>query len=374
VSAADAAWLTTERLVLRRPRAGDLDDYVRLHTDPRTYAHAPQHMPTPERCEQRLAADLADWEREGLGYVAVLDRGTSEVIGWAGLRHKDSDHRELNLYYRLTHDRLGAGLGREIARALVAWAVEHRPDDLVTAMVDLGNPVSLATAERAGLVQAGTRRNRDDPPDAAPMIVLESPSVRVVPDEGVDDRFVHDVVDLWVRVNDAGGAVGFPRGAPRSDVSAAMARHLGDVRAGTALLCVLRDPDGAIRGVGFWEHTPGFPYGHVAGLKRLMVDPTGRGRNLGRILLGGMVGIARRELPHVELLRLDYREGLGLGDFYAKAGWTEVGRIPRGLKLTDTDYRDDVTMARRIDGRPLRGDSLGLSSRAACAPRVRTGR
>ncbi len=44
----------------------------------------------------------------------------------------------LNLYYRLAHDRLGAGLGREISRAVVAWGVEHRPDALVTAMVDDG--------------------------------------------------------------------------------------------------------------------------------------------------------------------------------------------------------------------------------------------
>jgi hypothetical protein len=70
-------------------------------------------------------------------------------------------------------------------------------------------------------------------------------------------------------------------------------------------------------------------------------------------MLGGMVGIVRRELPEVELLRLDYREGLGLGEIYGRAGWTEVGRLPRGLKLTDTDYRDDVAMARRVDGAPL---------------------
>ena len=85
-----------------------------------------------------------------------------------------------------------------------------------------------------------------------------------------------------------------------------------------------------------------------------MVDPAAQGRNLGRMLLAGMVGVARRELPHVELLRLDYREGLGLGEFYAGEGWTEVGRIPRGLRLTATDYRDDVAMARRVDGSSLR--------------------
>ncbi|GAA1970693.1 hypothetical protein GCM10009817_08240 [Terrabacter lapilli] len=345
-------WLATERVVLRRPREDDLDDYVRLHTDPRTYAHAPSSMPGPERCRERLEGDLTDWEHDHLGYAAVRDRASGEVIGWAGLRHKDSDHGALNLYYRLAHDRLGAGLGREISRAVVAWAVEHRPDSLVTAMVDGVNTASLRTATSAGLVQVGVRPMRDEP-DGKPMAYLEAPRVDTVPRADVDEELRRDALGLWVRVNDAGGSVGFLPGASPHEVGAALDRHLGEVQEGRSVLCVLRDPDGPVRGLGFWQHSLGFPYEHVARLGRLMVDPAAQGRNLGRILLGGMVGIARRELPEVELLRLDYRGGLGLGAFYAKAGWSEVGRLPRGLRLTATDYRDDVAMARRVDGQPL---------------------
>jgi RimJ/RimL family protein N-acetyltransferase/GNAT superfamily N-acetyltransferase len=348
----EPAWLTTERLVLRRPTADDLEDYVRLHTDPRTYAHSPAGMPTPEGCRERLSFDLADWERDGLGYAAVIDRASGAVIGWAGLRHKDSDAAGLNLYYRLAYDRLGSRLGLEIARAVVAWGVEHRPEALVTAMVDEVNTASRRTAERSGLFRCGTRPARDDP-QGEPMLYFEAPLVAAVPIPAVD-ALRDDVIDLWVRVNDAGGSVGFLPGAPRGDVAAALDRHLEDARAGRGLLCALREPAGALRGVGLWEHALGFPYEHVAGLKRLMVDPAVQGRNLGRILLGGMVGIARRELTHVELLRLDYRDGLGLGEFYERAGWSEVGRVPRGLKLTETDYRDDVAMARRVDGGRLR--------------------
>lgn len=345
-------WLATERVVLCRPRAEDLDDYVRLHTDHRTYAHAPSSMPSPERCRERLEGDLTDWEQDHLGYAAVRDRASGEVIGWAGLRHKDSDHGALNLYYRLAHDRLGAGLGREISRAVVAWAVEHRPDSLVTAMVDGVNTASLRTATSAGLVQVGVRAMRDEP-DGKPMAYFEARRVEPMPPGAVDEELREGALELWMRVNDAGGSVGFLPGASPREVGAALDRHLEEVQEGRSVLCVLRDPDGPVRGLGFWQHALGFPYEHVAWLKRLMVDPAAQGRNLGRILLGGMVGVARRELPEVELLRLDYRGGLGLGAFYAKAGWSEVGRLPRGLRLTATDYRDDVAMARRVDGQPL---------------------
>lgn len=345
-------WLPTERAVLRRPRPDDLADYVRLHTDPRTYAHAPASMPTADRCRERLRDDLTDWEHDRLGYAAVVDRASGEVVGWAGVRHKSSEHDELNLYYRLAHDRLGGGLGREISRAVVAWSMEHRPDALVTAMVDDVNAASLRTAASAGLVQVGVRRMRDEP-DGTPMAYFEAPRVESVPASGLTAELREAALRLWLQVNDAGGAVGFLPGAAPGDVATALDRHLEAARGGRSLLCTLRDPDGHLRGFGFWEHGMGFPYEHVAWLKRLMVDPTAQGRNLGRLLLGGMVGVARRELPHVELLRLDYRGGLGLGAFYARAGWSEVGRLPRGLRLTATDYRDDVSMARRVDGRPL---------------------
>jgi RimJ/RimL family protein N-acetyltransferase len=350
----DAAWITTQRLVLRRPRPDDLADYLRIHTDPRTYAHRPDAMPSPEQCRERLATDLDDWRDRTLGYAALTDRATGELIGWAGLRSKDLDAEELNLYYRLEHARLGRGLGREVARALVAWAVEHRPGLRVTARVDDVNAASLATAESSGLVRVGRRVDRDDPPGGGrPMIALQAPTVEVHPASRPDPALADEIADLWVRVNDAGGSVGFLPGAPRAAVVRALDAHLYDVGTGTSVLCVLRDPDGEVRGLGFWEHSRGFPYDHVAGLKRLMVDPLAQGRNLGRILLGGMVGVARRTLPHVELLRLEYREGLGLGAFYGRLGWSEVGRVPGGIRLGEGDYRDDVTMVRRLDGNPL---------------------
>src|SRR5690349_13382438 len=206
-AAEDSVWLTTERVVLRRPVPGDLEDYVRLHTDPRTYAHAPSSMPSVERSRERLAGDLTDWEQDHLGYAAVLDSASGNVIGWAGLRHKDSDHRALNLYYRLAHDRLGGGLGREISRAVVAWAVEHRPQSLVTAMVDDVNTASLHTASSAGLVQVGVRRMRDEP-DGKPMAYLEAPRVEAVPVAALGQELREAALQLWQEVNEDRKSVG----------------------------------------------------------------------------------------------------------------------------------------------------------------------
>jgi RimJ/RimL family protein N-acetyltransferase len=349
----ETRWIATSRLELHRPVEQDFSDYVRLHTDPRTYSHKPAAMPTPEECEERFATVLRRWSDDGVDYATIRERDTGQVTGWAGLRVvTESGPPHFNLYFRLDAEAQGRGHGREVARALTAWATEHRPDLPVEAVVAPVNQPSLATALRAGLVEVG-REVHPLFPDDEPDVILRLPQVSVVPVESIhQDEFV----DLWRRVNDDGGAVGFLPGAPVVRVRAAFERHLEDVHAGTVLLVELREPRGALRGFGFWEHTgqPGFE--HVATLKRLMIDPSTQGRSWGNVLLAGMVGIARRELPAAILLLLDYRSGLGLGHFYARAGWSEVGRIPLGIQVGADDYRDDVFMVRRVDGGPLVAD------------------
>ncbi len=121
----------TERLRLRRPTAEDLAGFVALHTDPRTYEHAPASMPTPAQCRERLASYLLDWEQFGFGYLAVEEIATGRLVGWGGVR-LTMEPRTLNLYYRLAHDALGRGYGREMAsghrgRGPRGAARPHRP-------------------------------------------------------------------------------------------------------------------------------------------------------------------------------------------------------------------------------------------------------
>lgn len=351
------AWITTARLELHRPVEQDFDDYVRLHTDSRTCAHKPATLPTPVQREEWFAAVLERWRDHGIDYAVIREHETGEVLGWAGLRVATGDGPpNLNLYFRLWAAAHGRGLGKEVARALTAWATEHRPDVAVRAIVAPVSAASLRTCAAAGLIEVGREGHPDVPADE-PDVVLQTPRLRVTRGGGpVDALDIDAIVDVWRRVNDAGGAVGFLPGATAAQVRSTLEQHLEVVRSGSALLAELREPAGGLCGFGFWEHARQPSSRHVATLKRLMVDPSAQGRNLGALLLAGMVGVARRDLAGVSLLLLDYRSGLGLGDFYARAGWTEVGRLPRAIRLEGDEYRDDVFMARRVDGAPVVAD------------------
>ena len=338
-------------LLLRRPRAEDLTAYTLLHTDPRTYAHAPEAMPDALACRIRLDADLEHWSDHGFGYLAVEETATGRLVGWGGLRSYPH-HPSLNLYYRLSAEVLGRGYGRLLARTLTVSAAEWLPERTVRASVRRTNPVSLRTSLSAGLVPVGLDERPDTPPGVVSDL-LELPRVEATHAVGEDLRSA--LLDLWVRVNDSGGSVGFAPGASRDDVVPVLDEHVAETLDHQAVLGVLREPDGSVAGFAWWRRRPEPLYAHVATLWRLQVDPGRRGRNLGRLLLGGMHALART-MPGVELLRLDYRSGAGLGDFYARAGWVETGRQPSGLRLGPGDHRDDVAMMRRVDGQPLVGD------------------
>jgi len=340
---------TTARLRLRRPTTADLPFHVALHTDPRLYTHAPQAMRSEAENRSVLEGFIRHWGDHGFGYWVVEELATGAPVGMAGVRHADG---HLNLYYRFHHHAHGRGYASEAAREAVALAAEWLPGMPVRAVVRPAHHASLRTAERAGLFRAGTLRHPDDRPEEEPSVVLEAPQVVGVADVAEAPRR-REVLDLWCRVNDAGGAVGFRPGAGRDEVEVTLGRHEAQMAAGQAVLGQLLDPAGRLLGLAWWEKSPTSLLEHARWLYRVMVDPDLQGRNLGRLLMAGMHRLAR-DMDGVELVTLDYRSGTGVGGFYARCGYTEVGRVPGAIRVAPGDDRDDVIMARRLDGAALR--------------------
>ncbi len=118
------------------------------------------------------------------------------------------------------------------------------------------------------------------------------------------------LLDLWVRVTDAGGAVGFVAPADPAD-PAAVARlldaSLARVSSGEHVLGVIRRDQTAV-GMGFLVSGGSPLRAHWRTVLQLMVDPALQGTGAGRILLDSLHGLAA-ELG-LEHLMLTVRGGL----------------------------------------------------------------
>jgi len=145
----------TQRLMLRRLRAGDGPAMFAVHGDPATNLYNPAG-PHPDLAtsEEMLRQCLQHWQVYGFGYWAVTHPHEENIIGFGGVEHLVWRHRDvLNLYYRFTPSAWGNGYATELARAAVALAQEHLPSWPVIARTRVENIASIRTAERAGLLR-----------------------------------------------------------------------------------------------------------------------------------------------------------------------------------------------------------------------------
>ena len=153
------------------------------------------------------------------------------------------------------------------------------------------------------------------------------------------------LLEMWVDVTNAGGAVGFTVPADVAAVARTLDSQLDRVAAGTDLPGILRQNGNAV-GMGFLVDAGSGLRRHWRTVLRLMVRPELQGRGAGRLLLEGLHGTAGG--LGLEQLMLTARGGTGVEGFYERFGYTVVGRHPGAIRLAPGDDRDEIIMIYRL--------------------------
>jgi GNAT superfamily N-acetyltransferase len=151
------------------------------------------------------------------------------------------------------------------------------------------------------------------------------------------------ILDLWVDVTNAGGAVGFVAPVTPEAVRPELVRHFAAMAEGRARLLVGFDEHGTVSATAFFSHNTHRLMTHWVWLYTVMVHPRYQGRGQGRELLAAAEKAARG-FDGIEAIRLGCRSGMGLERFYASCGYKEVGRVPGAIRVGPGDDRDDITM------------------------------
>jgi GNAT superfamily N-acetyltransferase len=163
----------------------------------------------------------------------------------------------------------------------------------------------------------------------------------ILPTEALGLRLREDLLDTWVAVTDAGGAVGFTAPADVAAVESALDSALGSVAAGRDVLGILRHGRTAV-GMGFLVDRGSAVQQHWRTVLRVMVRPELQGSGGGRLLLEGLHRIARSR--GLEQLQLTVRGGTGVERFYQRFGYTVVGSHPGAVRVAPGDDRDEIMM------------------------------
>ncbi|HYB02005.1 MAG TPA: GNAT family N-acetyltransferase [Ktedonobacteraceae bacterium] len=155
-------FLETERMVLRRFTAHDVDHLVDLDNDPEVMRFLTGGRPTPREVIQKdiLPAFIRSYEPvHGLGVFAAVDKESGEFLGWFSFRSKDANNlNEVTLGYRLRRAVWGEGYATEGVRALIREGFTELDVQRVVATTYEDNLASIRVMEKAGLKFVRTYR------------------------------------------------------------------------------------------------------------------------------------------------------------------------------------------------------------------------
>lgn len=156
VSANVPEFLTTERLVLRRPLFTDAGDIHEYASDPQVTRFMAWRTHTDIQEAIQFIKTCSEWWDSGKEFCWVITtKPDGRTIGAVGCRPQGE---EVCFGYVLNREAWGNGYATEASRAVVAWAQRLSGTRRVYATCDAENLASIRVLEKTGLSLEGVLR------------------------------------------------------------------------------------------------------------------------------------------------------------------------------------------------------------------------
>lgn len=126
--------IETSRLLLRKPEPSDLEPLFQIHADPATNRYNPTG---PVRNREVFQQELNRWikhhDQYGFGYYVIIDKSDAGYVGACGLKHVTIQGEPyLNLYYRITPEKMRRGYVKEAARTIIDTVLRPASSDNIS--------------------------------------------------------------------------------------------------------------------------------------------------------------------------------------------------------------------------------------------------
>ncbi len=144
----------TKRLILRKMTMEDLDDLLRIFSDPKVMRSFGGILFDRERMKQWLLRNLDHQTRYGYGLFSVILKANGELVGDCGLEHIEVEGSpEVEIGYDFLSAYWGQGLATEAAGAVRDYAFDQLGLHRVISLIRPENLASIRVAEKIGMVK-----------------------------------------------------------------------------------------------------------------------------------------------------------------------------------------------------------------------------
>ena len=162
----------------------------------------------------------------------------------------------------------------------------------------------------------------------------------------VDAPLAAELLDLWVRVVNAGGTVGFVPPVTAEDVQLTAHQAFARTSAGLQDLAVAFEGDRVV-GMGFLDHGEPPLAAHLGTVRRLMRTPELHGTGVGAVVLAALEQAALRH--GLGRVTVEVRGGRGKEWWYEARGYTVDAALPDRVRA-DGKPVEVVHMSKSLDG------------------------
>lgn len=148
--------ITTERVLLRKPRLEDAEDLAVAYRDREVMRFMGDgSTATLAEVERGIAQWLERWESWGMSLCCLERREDGRILGRAGFLLWDPETwevpgNETEIGWLLAREHWGQGYATEAALALRDWAFEERGLTRLISLIQHDNVRSVRVAERLG--------------------------------------------------------------------------------------------------------------------------------------------------------------------------------------------------------------------------------
>ena len=111
--------IETDRLILRNLESKDAQGMFELDSDPEVLIYLGGNPLTSiEQSKEIIKNVHKQYEKNGIGRWAIIEKSTNEFVGWTGLKYEEKVRKEFSYYdlgYRLKKKFWGKGIATETA-------------------------------------------------------------------------------------------------------------------------------------------------------------------------------------------------------------------------------------------------------------------
>lgn len=142
--------LETERLILRELNVNDAQNFYELNSNPNVIKYTGDEAFKNISEAADFLENYKDYEINGYGRWAVINRQTNKFVGWCGLKFS-KEKNETDIGFRFFENEWNKGFATESAKACLDYGFENLNLDEITGNALKANKASIKVLEKIGL-------------------------------------------------------------------------------------------------------------------------------------------------------------------------------------------------------------------------------